>query len=210
MVHFHKDMEAEYKDTFKQMKAKKCPQCGMALLDNYLGFIKHLAVDHEQVMKFVNTLSDNVQNKDLLIKNERGDKCDVKDIKTVNNANTPTEANKPTEEETKVPTAASKPTEVPTGLVVNESQSKSESVIPQELESVATPKKQESVAPPPANQELVPSPPPPEPELVAPPPAEQELVPSPPPPEPELVAPPEPEPEFDIRAILDSDSDLDS
>merc|ERR1719392_321041 len=167
MVHFHKDMEAEYKDTFKQMKAKKCPQCGMALLDNYLGFIKHLAVDHEQVMKFVNSLSDNVQNKDLLIKNERGDKYDVKDIKTVTNENTPT--SKPIEEESKVPTAASKPTEVPTGLVVNESQSKSESVIPQELQSVATPKEQESVAPPPAEQEIVPSPPPLEPELVAPP-----------------------------------------
>ena len=54
MIHFSKDMELLYKDIFKQMKDKKCPECGMVLLDNYLGFIKHLAVDHEKVMKFVN------------------------------------------------------------------------------------------------------------------------------------------------------------
>ena len=53
MIHFNKDMELEYRDTFREMKVKKCPDCGMALLDNYLYFIKHLAVDHEQVLKYV-------------------------------------------------------------------------------------------------------------------------------------------------------------
>lgn len=53
MIHFNKDMELEYRDTFRAMKVKKCPDCGMALLDNYLYFIKHLAVDHEQVLKYV-------------------------------------------------------------------------------------------------------------------------------------------------------------
>ena len=53
MIHFNKEMEAEYRDQFRQMNPKKCPECKMALLDNYLGFIKHLAVDHEKVMKYV-------------------------------------------------------------------------------------------------------------------------------------------------------------
>merc|ERR1712079_441147 len=53
MIHYNKEMEQEYRDTFRQMKAKRCPECGMALLDNYLGFIKHLAVEHEVVMKYV-------------------------------------------------------------------------------------------------------------------------------------------------------------
>ena len=53
MIHFNKDMELEYRETFKAMKVKKCPDCGMALLDNYLYFIKHLAVDHEKVLKYV-------------------------------------------------------------------------------------------------------------------------------------------------------------
>ena len=53
MIHFNKDMELEYRDTFRAMKVKKCPDCGMALLENYLYFIKHLAVDHEQVLKYV-------------------------------------------------------------------------------------------------------------------------------------------------------------
>ena len=53
MIHFNKDMELEYRETFRAMKVKKCPDCGMALLDNYLYFIKHLAVDHEKVLKYV-------------------------------------------------------------------------------------------------------------------------------------------------------------
>ena len=53
MIHYNKEMELEYRDTFRQMKVKRCPECGMALLDNYLGFIKHLAVEHEVVMKYV-------------------------------------------------------------------------------------------------------------------------------------------------------------
>ena len=54
MIHFNKDMELEYRETFRGMKVKKCPDCGMALLDNYLYFIKHIAVDHEKVLKYVN------------------------------------------------------------------------------------------------------------------------------------------------------------
>lgn len=53
MIHFNKDMELVYRDTFRAMKVKKCPDCGMALLDNYLYFIKHLAVDHERVLNYV-------------------------------------------------------------------------------------------------------------------------------------------------------------
>jgi len=53
MIHFNKEMETEYRDQFKHMNPKKCPECKMALLDNYLGFIKHLAVDHEVVVKYV-------------------------------------------------------------------------------------------------------------------------------------------------------------
>jgi len=53
MIHFNKNMELEYKETFQKMNIKKCPECSMSLLDNYLGFIKHLAVDHEKVMKYV-------------------------------------------------------------------------------------------------------------------------------------------------------------
>ena len=53
MIHFNKNMEMEYKETFQKMTVKKCPECSMSLLDNYLGFIKHLAVDHEKVMKYV-------------------------------------------------------------------------------------------------------------------------------------------------------------
>ena len=185
MIHFNKDMEIEYKDTFKQMKAKKCPQCGMALLDNYLGFIKHLAVDHEQVMKYVNVNTD--RNKDLYNK-DNSDKDEVKSFEKLKETTTPT--SEPTEEETKVPTVTSKSTDVPTGLMLNESQLRSESVIHPKPESVAPPSAQ--------------------PESVTPPPVEPESV-SPPPAEPESMAPPvEQEPEFDIRAILDSDSDLDS
>ena len=57
MIHFNKDMELEYRETFRGMKVKKCPDCGMALLDNYLYFIKHIAVDHEKVLKYVNEKS---------------------------------------------------------------------------------------------------------------------------------------------------------
>merc|ERR1712099_131857 len=53
MIHFNKNMEIEYKEAFQKMTVKKCPECSMSLLDNYLGFIKHLAVDHEKVMKYV-------------------------------------------------------------------------------------------------------------------------------------------------------------
>ena len=53
MIHFNKEMEAEYREQFRHMNPKRCPECKMALLDNYLGFIKHLAVDHEVVMKYV-------------------------------------------------------------------------------------------------------------------------------------------------------------
>merc|ERR1712242_509010 len=54
----NKDMELEYRETFRGMKVKKCPDCGMALLDNYLYFIKHIAVDHEKVLKYVNEQQD--------------------------------------------------------------------------------------------------------------------------------------------------------
>ena len=61
MIHFSKEVEAEYKESFKEMNPKKCPECGMALLDNYLGFVKHLAVDHELVLKYVEKKDDSEQ-----------------------------------------------------------------------------------------------------------------------------------------------------
>ena len=64
MIHYNKEMELEYRDTFRQMKVKRCPECGMALLDNYLGFIKHLAVEHEVVMKYVTDAGDTRDRRD--------------------------------------------------------------------------------------------------------------------------------------------------
>merc|ERR1712079_99173 len=64
MIHYNKEMELEYRDTFRQMKVKRCPECGMALLDNYLGFIKHLAVEHEVVMKYVTDAGDTRDKRD--------------------------------------------------------------------------------------------------------------------------------------------------
>ena len=64
MIHYNKEMEQEYRDTFRQMKVKRCPECGMALLDNYLGFIKHLAVEHEVVMKYVTDAGDTRDKRD--------------------------------------------------------------------------------------------------------------------------------------------------
>lgn len=54
MVHFHNKMERDFGESFRSSgKNKKCPQCGMALLDNYLGYMKHIAVDHQHVLSFV-------------------------------------------------------------------------------------------------------------------------------------------------------------
>ena len=179
MIHFNKDMEVEYKDTFKQMKPKKCPKCGMALLDSYLGFIKHLAVDHELVMKYVNTNSDNAFVNEA--NNSDKHKVETQTIETANNENAST--SKPTEEEAKVPAGTS----LVKFLLVNESPSRSESVTPQEpVQDPSTPQEpvEESTNPP-------------MPEFTTPPPeTEESITPA--------------EPEFDIRAILDSDSDLDA
>eukprot|EP00092_Neocalanus_flemingeri_P009100 GFUD01009798.1.p1 GENE.GFUD01009798.1~~GFUD01009798.1.p1 ORF type:complete len:634 (+),score=157.11 GFUD01009798.1:236-1903(+) len=53
IVHYQKDMEREFGQMFKKEGKKKCPKCNMALLDNYLGYMKHIAVEHAFVMNFV-------------------------------------------------------------------------------------------------------------------------------------------------------------
>ena len=53
IVHYQKDMEREFGPIFYKEGKKKCPKCNMALLDNYLGYMKHIAVEHAYVMNFV-------------------------------------------------------------------------------------------------------------------------------------------------------------
>ena len=53
IVHYQKDMEKEFGPLFHKEGQKKCPKCNMALLDNYLGYMKHIAVEHAYVMNFV-------------------------------------------------------------------------------------------------------------------------------------------------------------
>lgn len=53
IVHYQKDMEKVFGPLFYKEGPKKCPKCNMALLDNYLGYMKHIAVEHEFVMNFV-------------------------------------------------------------------------------------------------------------------------------------------------------------
>ena len=53
IVHYQKDMEKEFGPLFYKEGQKKCPKCNMALLDNYLGYMKHIAVEHAYVMNFV-------------------------------------------------------------------------------------------------------------------------------------------------------------
>ena len=53
IIHYQADMEKEFAALFKQEEKKKCPMCNMGLLDNYLGYMKHIAVEHAYVMNFV-------------------------------------------------------------------------------------------------------------------------------------------------------------
>merc|ERR1711915_994294 len=63
-VHYQKDMDIEFGDGFRNNENKKCPKCKMTLLDNYLGYMKHIAVEHAHVMNFVER--DLKENKDTV------------------------------------------------------------------------------------------------------------------------------------------------
>jgi len=53
MEHYQTDMEKEFGALFKKQENKKCPKCNMTLLDNFIGYMKHIAVEHAYVMNFV-------------------------------------------------------------------------------------------------------------------------------------------------------------
>ena len=52
VVHYRPDMESRYGATFRK-EPGRCPICSAALLQDFVCYMKHLAVEHKVVMAFV-------------------------------------------------------------------------------------------------------------------------------------------------------------